>query len=70
VSAYHACPFGSATQDDIFYFHPFVCKTQDILIHNTWLVFHCVNKSHFLYPFIWHGVSVLFPDSGYHKQGH
>ena len=35
------------TQDDIFYFHPFACKTQDVLLLNGWIVFHCVNESHF-----------------------
>jgi hypothetical protein len=37
------------TQDDIFPFHPLACKTQDVLILNSWVVFHCVNEPHFLY---------------------
>ena len=45
------------TQDDIFYFHPFACKTQDVFIPNSWTVFYYVNKPHFLYSFFCHGTS-------------
>ena len=32
------------TQDDIFWFHPFACKTHDVLILNSWIILHCVNE--------------------------
>ena len=36
---------------------------------NSWVVFHCVNEPHFLYPFFCCGTSGLFPASSYNKQG-
>jgi len=57
------------TQDNIFWFHPLVWTSQDVLIFNSLVAFHCVNEPHFRYPFFCHGPSGLFPASGYHKQG-
>jgi hypothetical protein len=56
------------TQDDIFYFHPFTYKTQDVLVLNSWVVFHCINKLHFLYPSFSHEIPGLFPASRYDKK--
>ena len=42
---------GYLTQDDILKFHPFACKIHDVLVFNSWIVFHCVDVPHFLYPF-------------------
>jgi hypothetical protein len=53
------------TQDDILQFHPFACKSQDVLVLNSWVVLHCVNELHFLYPFFSHGTSRFFPASGF-----
>ena len=36
---------------------------------NSWVVFHCVNEPHFLYPFFCFGTSGLFAASSYNKQG-
>ena len=72
VSTYHVCHFGPELPHSGWYFLvPFIsCKTQDILILYSWVVFHCVNEPYFLYPFFCHGTSWLFPASGYNKQGH
>jgi hypothetical protein len=55
------------SKDDIFYFHPFACKTKDALVLNRGVVLHCVNEPHFLHPFFCHGTSGLFPASGNHQ---
>jgi hypothetical protein len=55
------------TRDDIFYFYPFACKTQDVLVLNSWVVFRYVNESHFLCPFFCSGTSGLFTALVYHK---
>jgi hypothetical protein len=34
---------------------------------NSWIIFHCVNELHFLYPFFSWGTSGLFPASDYYK---
>jgi hypothetical protein len=35
--------------------------SSSILILNSWIVFHCVNELHFLYPFFYCGTSGLLP---------
>ena len=44
-------------------------KLRMSLFLNSWVVFHCVNEPHFLYPFFCCGTSGLFPASSYNKQG-
>ena len=39
------------TQDDIFQFHQFACKFCDVIVLNSWVIFHCIYERHFLYPF-------------------
>ena len=60
---------GYLTQNNIFVFHPFACKIHDVLVFNSWIVFHCVNEPHFLYPLFCWGTSGLFLAFGYDKQG-
>ena len=43
-------------------------KLRMSLFLNSWVVFHCVNEPHFLYPFFCCGTSGLFPASSYNKQ--
>ena len=38
-----------------------------VLFFFCWVVVHCVNIPHFLYPFFWWGASKLLPVSGYYK---
>jgi hypothetical protein len=44
----------------------FACKFHNILIFNTWLLFHCVNEPSFLYPFPFCGTFGLLYSSGYY----
>jgi hypothetical protein len=53
------------TQDDILKFHPLACEFNEFIVFNTWVVLHCVNVPHFLYPFLCWGTSGLFPASSY-----
>jgi hypothetical protein len=53
------------TQDDIFQFHPLAWKIHDELVFNSWIVLHCDNEPHFLYPFFGWETSGFFPVSGY-----
>ena len=40
--------------DYILKFHPFACKIHDVFVFHAWILFHCVDVPHFLYPFfIW-----------------
>ena len=55
------------TQDDIFRFYTFAYKIHEVLLFSSWVVFHCANVPHFLYPFFHQGTSRLFPASGYYK---
>jgi hypothetical protein len=57
------------TQDDIFKFHPYACGFHEVIVFDSWLVLHCVNVPHFLYPFLCWRTSGLFPASGYCKYG-
>jgi hypothetical protein len=57
------------TQDNIFLFHPFACKTHYVQVPNSSGIFHWVNEPHFLYPFFLCGKSVLFSDSDNNKEG-
>jgi hypothetical protein len=64
------CPFlglGYPTQDDILKFHPFACKIHDVFVLNSWVVFHCIDVPHFLYPFFNWGKSRWFPVTGYYE---
>ena len=38
------------------------------LFFNSWVVLHCVNVPHFLYPFLCWGTSGFFPASGYYNK--
>ena len=60
---------GYLTQDDIFKFHPFACEFHEVILFNSWVVFHCVNVPYFLYSFFCWGTSGLFPVSSYFKYG-
>ena len=62
-------PFGLSylTQENIPNFLPFANKMHDVFVFNSWIVFHCVNESHFLYPFFSWGTSGLLPVSGYYE---
>ena len=55
------------TQDDIFYFCTFACEFHEGIVFNGWVVLHCVNVLHFLYPFFCWETSGLFLASGYCK---
>jgi hypothetical protein len=60
LSRYHVCPFGPELSHLGWYFLvSFSWEIQDILIPNSWVVFHCVNEPHFLYPFFYGGTSRL-----------
>ena len=56
------------TQEVIFQFHQFACKTHDVLILNNWRVFHSGNELHVLYPFFLWGTFELFPASSYQRE--
>ena len=41
------CGLGYLTQEDILKSHPFAWKIHDVLVFKSWLVFYCVDASHF-----------------------
>ena len=34
------------TQDDILKFQPFACKSHDVFVFNSWILFHCIDAPH------------------------
>ena len=72
ISEYILCEFlcDWVTSFRIYPPGPSICLgISKIHFFNSWVVFHCVNVPHFLYPFLCWGASVFFPASGYYKQG-
>jgi hypothetical protein len=51
---------GYLTQDDILRHHLVACKIKNDFVFNSWLVFHCADVPHILYPFFNWGTSRLF----------
>jgi hypothetical protein len=51
---------GYLTQGDVLKFHSFGWKLHDCFVFNNWIVLHCVDVLHFLYPFFSWGSSRLF----------
>jgi len=60
---------GYLTQDDIFQFQPFAYEFHKVTVFDSWVIFHCVDVPHFLYPFLCWRASGFFPASGFYKQG-
>jgi len=60
---------GYLTQDDIFQFQTFVYEFHKGILFDSWVIFHCVDVPHFLYPFLCWRASGFFPASGYYKEG-
>ena len=54
MSTYHRSLSGLLTQDDCLKFH-------DVLIFNRWIVSHCVDVPHYIYPFFSWKTSMWFP---------
>jgi hypothetical protein len=50
-------------------FRAFAWKIHDVLIFNSWIVFHGINEPHFLYPFFGWETFGFLPVSGYCKSG-
>jgi hypothetical protein len=45
-------------------FHTFAYGFHEVIVFNSWVVLHCVNEPHFLYPFLCWGTTWVFPTSG------
>jgi len=58
---------GYLTQGGIFQFYPFAYDFHKVIVFDSWIIFHCVDVPHFLYPFLCWRASGFFPASGYHK---
>jgi len=43
---------GYLTQDDMFQFPPFAYEFHKVIVFDSWVIFHCVDVPHFLYPFL------------------
>ena len=70
VSAYHVCSFMTELPNSGWYFQvPSICLRISSHCFNSWVVFHCVNIPHILYPFLCWRTSGFFPASGYYKYG-
>ena len=52
------------TQCNTLQFHPHGSKWW-VLVSNGWVIFHCIHRSHFLYPFIFWWTQRLLPQFGY-----
>jgi hypothetical protein len=46
---------GHLTQDGILKTYSFACKTHDVLVFNSLIVFDCADIQHFLYAFFTEG---------------
>ena len=55
LSTYHECPFGSGLPHLEYFLVASICLQIYVLVFNSWIVFHCVNEPHFLYPFLVNG---------------
>jgi len=58
---------GYLSQDDIFQVHPFAYEFHKVIVFDSWVIFHCVDVSHFQYQFLCWRASGFFPASGYYK---
>jgi hypothetical protein len=52
---------GYIIQDDFLKFHLFAFKIHDVLVFNSWVVFHSLDELHFLYLLFNWGTTKLFP---------
>jgi len=57
VTAYHVCFSAIGLPQSGWYFllNPFACEFHDVLVFDSWVVFHCVAVQNFLYPFLVEG---------------
>ena len=53
------------TQHNTLQFHPRRSKWWVFVVSNGWGIFHCIHKSHLLYPFIFRWTLRLLPQFGY-----
>ena len=58
---------GYLTQDDNLKFHPLASQIHEVIVFNSWVILHCVNESHILYPFSNWDILGLLSVSGYYE---
>jgi len=65
MSAYHWCFSVIGLPHSAWYFPvtSFVYEYHKVTVFNTWVIFHCVDLPHFLYPFFCWSASGFFPAS-------
>jgi hypothetical protein len=69
LSIYNAYPFGSRLPHSGWYFldPPIWLQNSWCPCSNSWIVFYCVNESHFMYAFFGWGTFGLLSVSGYYE---
>ena len=70
VSVFHVCSFVIRLPHSGWYFLVASICLRISWIHcfNSWVVLHCINLPHFLYPFLYWRTSGFFPATGYYNK--